>query len=78
MVKTENTRAKNNRLRREARAWQDEIVVSLCQVLNLPTHRELEDHYAGYPSRLHIAPENMDLYDASGKAITRQKKIMPY
>ena len=30
MVKTENTRAKNNRLRREARAWQNEIAVSLC------------------------------------------------
>lgn len=57
MVKTENSKARNNRLRREARAKQDEILVSLCQILNLPTAQELQDYYAGYPSRMHIAKD---------------------
>ncbi len=57
MIKTENSKARNNRLKRESRVKQDEIVVSLYQVLNLPTTKELEDYYAGFPSRVHIAPD---------------------
>ncbi len=55
MVMTE--KPSKYRLKKEASAQREEIMLSLSQVLNLPTTQELEDYYAGYPSRLHIAPD---------------------
>lgn len=57
MVVTENVKARNGRLRREATEYRRQSFELLSQALNMPTIRELEDYYAGYPSRMHLAPE---------------------